>query len=113
MEEVLAERRAEEDRLLAARGAIVDGVQMCVCGLKLPKDVSKHLTTALHERKCRALGIWRDPLPRPAPSTPLNRNAPLVSPVSLSQQQNIHASRLHDAEPRAIEFEEEELNDDD
>jgi hypothetical protein len=107
MENVLAERQAEETRLLAARGAIVAGVQMCVCGLKLPKDVSKHLTTSLHERRCRDLGIWRDSPTRP--STPPARSVPVLSPISLSQSR--HGSRLHDAEPLAIEFEQEELDD--
>ena len=50
-------REAAVIRLLAARGAIVNGVQMCVCGVKLPKDVSKHLDTPLHEKNCWRLGI--------------------------------------------------------
>ncbi len=63
------------------------GVQICVCGLKLPKDVSKHLTTALHERRCRTLGIWSSPPPSPGPETTTpTQNVPLLSPVSLSQQ---------------------------
>lgn len=107
METILAERQAEESRLLAARGEIIDGVQMCVCGLKLPKDVSKHLITGTHERRCRALGIWIEPPhPSPRPSSP--STAPLT-PVSL--RQNMRESRLDDAVPRAIDFEQEELTD--
>lgn len=57
---VLDNRRAAESRLFAARGAVIDGIQYCICGNKLPKDVAKHLTTKLHETGCRRKGAWQE-----------------------------------------------------
>jgi hypothetical protein len=56
---VLDARKADEARLLAARGEVINGIQYCICGNKLPKDVSKHLDTKLHETGCRRKGIWQ------------------------------------------------------
>ena len=63
MQKQWEKREADAARLLAAHGAIVEGVQMCVCGLKLPKDVAKHLECKVHETRCRRLNIWRGPVP--------------------------------------------------
>ena len=73
------QRRLEANRIFAARAAISNGVQLCVCGLKLPKDVSKHLSTSMHERRCRALGIWTDKTTLPDTPPP----AIVSTPVSL------------------------------
>ena len=56
---ILDDRKADEARLLAARGEVINGIQYCICGNKLPKDVGKHLQTQLHERGCRKKGIWQ------------------------------------------------------
>ena len=56
---ILDARKADEARLLAARGEVINGIQYCICGNKLPKDVGKHLQTQLHERGCRKKGIWQ------------------------------------------------------
>ncbi len=70
MEQVLAERRAEEDRLLAARGAIVNGggrvkeagvgdqVKRGGCGQLGGKNVrSKHKRASLQERSARGTRV--------------------------------------------------------
>jgi hypothetical protein len=53
MEMIWEQRRISEARLQAALGEVIEGVQMCICGAKLPKDVAKHLNTKLHKEKCR------------------------------------------------------------
>jgi len=79
----MAQRRALEARLLAARGEIIAGIQLCICGSKLPKDVEKHLTTKLHETGCRKKGIW--PAPADAAAAP-EEAAPQTPAPPLSPQ---------------------------
>ena len=95
----LAQRKALEARLLAARGDIINGIQHCVCGSKLPNNVEKHLGTKLHETGCRKKGIWpaatgadAAPAEEAAPQTP--PQAPLIRDVGEVQVRSRHRSRL-------------------
>jgi hypothetical protein len=65
MQALWEKRRVDEARLQAARGAIVGGVQMCICGLKLPKDIEKHLDSRVHKDRVARVGIADVPAPRP------------------------------------------------
>lgn len=57
---ILDDRKAAESRLLAARGEVIAGIQYCICGKVLLKDVAMHLDTKLHETGCRRKGIWKE-----------------------------------------------------
>ena len=81
-------RRVDEARLQAAHGEMVGGVQMCICRLKLPKDIEKHLDTRVHKDRVARAGIADVPAPRP-----IDVAIPQVAaPVSL--QESRHISRL-------------------
>jgi hypothetical protein len=76
MQGIQLQRRELEQRVAAAHGEVRDGVQYCVCGAKLPKDVEKHLGTKLHETNCRRKGIWVESSGQAAPQTPQLNAAP-------------------------------------
>jgi hypothetical protein len=70
--------------LQAALGEVVGGVQMCICGAKLPKDVAKHLNTKLHKDNCRRKGVQDVP-----DEVPMNEQ---VAPASLLLARTEHRS---------------------
>ena len=98
-------RGAVAARLLAARGELVDGVQMCICGAKLPKNVDGHLKTQAHKTNVTKKGI--DDVPE---EPVLATGEGDVVPQSLVVASR-HVHRSSDAQPSrlALEFELEEL----
>ena len=57
MEQIWQHRQLTQARLQAALGEVLGGVQMCICGAKMPKDVGKHLDTTGHKSNCRRKGV--------------------------------------------------------
>jgi hypothetical protein len=95
-------RIASDARLQAARGEVVNGVQMCICGAKLPKNVEIHLSTNAHKTNVRKKGI------PDVPEEPELASEVATVPQSLPVASR-HVSRSDEAQPNRLNFEEEEL----
>ena len=109
MEKIWEQRRVSAVRLQAARGELVGGIQMCICGAKLPKEVGKHLDTRLHKDNCRKKGI--DDVPDEPEG--VSETVEAVVPSSIPPVQR-HLSRSEAAvSPLHLNFELEELGDSD
>ena len=57
MERLWEHRSRSAARLQSALGEVIDGVQMCICGVKMPKNVANHIDTAAHKTNCRKKGV--------------------------------------------------------
>jgi hypothetical protein len=100
-------RSAAAARLLAARGEVLNGVQMCICGAKLPKCVGSHLNTQAHKTNVRKKGIEDVP---DEPVLAAGEGGRGVVPLSLPAASR-HVPRSRDAHPSrlSLQFEEEEM----
>ena len=106
MERMWELRKLSEARLQAAHGDVVEGIQMCICGAKLPKDVAKHLTTRLHKDNCRKKGIADVPdEPEGVPEDAVEA----VVPSSMQAVQRQQSRSEAGAAPLRLTFEQEEL----
>jgi hypothetical protein len=95
-------RSAAAARLLLARGEVVNDVQMCICGAKLPKNVLGHLNTQAHKTNVRKKGI------EDVPEEPVLAAGDVgVVPQLLLVSASRHVPRSSDAHPSRLQFEEE------
>ena len=108
MERVWEQRRISEVRLQAALGEVVGGVQMYICGAKLPKDVAKHLNTKLHKDNCKRKGVQDVPDEVVLEEPVLAAGQGGVVPQSLPAASR-HIPRSSDAHLSRLQFEKDEL----